>query len=107
MRFQADTRSNIAVSDSNVLGLSEFDTTIIQTQIKEIVIPESNKVVYRFRDGREVEAVWQDKSRRESWSDEARQLAHDRMIQQQRRRADENSTGSHSNTSYHCLAIAR
>ncbi len=48
---------------ADVLGLAEFDEFEFKEQIIEMRIPEPNKVIYVFKDGHEVEAVWHDKSR--------------------------------------------
>lgn len=69
-----------------VLGLSHFDESVFQSKIKELHVPEPNKVIFVFMDGHIVEQTWQNKSRRDSWSEEARQLAKERADQ---RKADQ------------------
>jgi hypothetical protein len=63
---------------TDVLGLSEFDESIFKEKITEILVPEFNKLVFVFCDGHLVEKVWQDRSRRESWTDEMRQAAREK-----------------------------
>lgn len=60
---------------SEILGLEEFDTDIFVNMVAEIRVPEFNRLVFVFRDGRTAERIWQDRSRRESWTDEMRQAA--------------------------------
>jgi len=60
---------------SEVLAQEEFDAGIFETEIAEIRVPEFNKLVFVFRDGHAAEKVWQDRSRRESWTDEMRRAA--------------------------------
>ncbi|WP_418790902.1 recombinase family protein [Phosphitispora sp. TUW77] len=60
---------------AEVLGRNEFDTGIFKEEITQILVPEFNRLVFVFSDGRTVEKVWQDKSRRESWTEEMRQRA--------------------------------
>ena len=64
---------------AEVLGINAFDCDIFMEKIAEIRIPGANHIVFVFRDGRLVEKVWQDRSRRDSWNDEMRQTARDRM----------------------------
>lgn len=63
---------------AEVLGLAEFDETIFKGQIAEMVILSPNKIIYRFRDGHEIETEWQDNSRRNSWTEEMKQAARER-----------------------------
>ena len=53
-----------------VLGLSEFDESVYKKAIHGIRIPGPNRLVYVFADGMEVERIWPDRSRSESWSPE-------------------------------------
>jgi site-specific DNA recombinase len=64
---------------AEVLELSEFIEAVFAQQIKEIQVPEFNKLAFIFLDGHRIEKTWQDKSRK--WSDEAKQQARDRVIQ--------------------------
>jgi len=63
---------------AEVLGQEEFDAKIFEKEIKEIRVPEFNTLVFMFRDGHTEGKVWQDRSRRESWTDEMRQLAREK-----------------------------
>lgn len=67
-----------------VLGLAEFDEAVFRSQIKQMQVPEANKVIYIFQDGREVKAAWQDRSRQSSWSNDKKQQARKRALKQQR-----------------------
>lgn len=60
---------------ADVLGLEAFDERAFRTTIREIRVPAFNHVVFVFHDGHEVERVWRDRSRRESWTDEMREKA--------------------------------
>ena len=64
---------------AEALGMPTFDGKAVTEQIAEIRVPEANHLIYMLHDGRSVEKVWQDKSRRDSWSEEMRQAARDRM----------------------------
>jgi len=65
---------------AEVLGLSIFDETVFKNKISEIRIPGDNRLVFVFYSGKTVECEWQDRSRRESWTDEMRETARQRMI---------------------------
>lgn len=62
---------------TEILSLLRFNEVIFQEQIKGIRVSEFNKLTYLFHDEREVEATWQDKSRK--WSEEAKQQAQKRQ----------------------------
>lgn len=64
----------IAVT-ADVLGLSEFDQAVFTAKIKQIIMRGPDKILFVFQDGRQVEKTWQNKSRRDSWDDVARQKA--------------------------------
>ncbi|MCX7904996.1 MAG: recombinase family protein, partial [Caloramator sp.] len=65
---------------TEVLELQEFDDTYFLKQIKEIQVLEHNLVRFVFQDGRMVDKHWQNKSRSESWSEEAREKARMRQM---------------------------
>lgn len=71
---------------AEVLGIPEFDADLFTEQIANIRVPENNRLLFIFHDGRKVEQTWQDKSRRDSWSDEMRQKARERQIEIMKRR---------------------
>ncbi len=60
---------------AEAMGLESFDKVAFSADIAEILVPEFNKLVFVFRDGRISEKVWQDRSRRESWTNEMRHEA--------------------------------
>ena len=71
---------------TEVLGLKEFDEAAFEEQIKEIQAPDYNLLVFVLHDGCTIQKQWQHKSRRESWSEEARQQARERQLQYLERR---------------------
>jgi hypothetical protein len=60
---------------ASVLGLTEFDEAVFRERIEEIRVPAFNHLVFVFKDGAQVERVWEDKSRRDSWTEEMRAQA--------------------------------
>ncbi|NLX19485.1 MAG: recombinase family protein [Desulfobulbus sp.] len=64
----------------NVTGMDVFDAEIFNQLILRIQVTEPNAVRFIFRNGQQVDAVWQDRSRRDSWTDEMKQEAREKMI---------------------------
>lgn len=64
---------------ADVLGLKKFDDIVFEKRIIKIQVPEDEKLIFEFSDGSTVEKSWQDKSRRESWDDAAKQEASERQ----------------------------
>jgi site-specific DNA recombinase len=64
----------LAVS-AQVIGIKEFDEIIFRNQIDYILVPGANLLTFVFYDGNMVDATWEDRSRRESWTEEKRQQA--------------------------------
>lgn len=69
---------------AEVLGLPEFDEGVFLSKIKQMQVPQANKVIYIFQDGHEVETTWQDRSRKSSWDDKKKQRARERALAYQR-----------------------
>ena len=67
-----DTLMSITAS---VLGMAEFDGDAFHRLIERIEVPAFNHLVYIFKDGRREERIWQDRSRRDSWTDEMKEQA--------------------------------
>ena len=60
---------------ASVLGMAEFEGEAFRRLIERIEVPAFNHLVYIFKDGRREERVWQDRSRRDSWTDEMKEQA--------------------------------
>lgn len=71
---------------SEVLGLNAFDDKAFSERIRQILVPEFNKLVFVLADGSAITKEWQDRSRTESWNEESRQLARDRKLESLKRR---------------------
>ena len=61
-----------------VLSVHEVNEENIQV-LAEIQIPCPNHILFVFKDGHEIERIWQDRSRAESWTDEMKETARARM----------------------------
>ena len=57
---------------ARALHLEEFDSDVFREKVREIIIPEANKVRIILKSGKEKEYSWQDRSRSESWTAEMR-----------------------------------
>ena len=55
--------------------LAEEMTIYNEGIFKKIIVPEPNKLIFVFKDGREIEREWKDRPRSEIWTDEMRQAA--------------------------------
>lgn len=60
---------------TKVLGIKKFDEVTFEEKIKEIQVPEPTVLIFVFKDGNVAKKEWNYKSRKESWSEEARQKA--------------------------------
>ncbi len=65
---------------SEVLGLNEFDKERLENEISKILVAESNKMIFVFRDGHTTESLWHDRSRRECWTEEMRKKAKENAL---------------------------
>lgn len=71
--------SILTAKTCEVLGLTELDDEILKDKIAEILIPERNVLIYKFRDGTEQRVQWQHRSRKESWTPEMKEHARQQM----------------------------
>lgn len=60
---------------SEVLGTSNWNRDTLLDQVTEIHVPGRNRLIYVFPDGSKKEVLWQNPSRRESWTEEMKQQA--------------------------------
>ena len=70
---------------AEVLGTGDYSPTIFDAIIERIEVPEDNHLRFIFKDGSVVERTWTDRSRRESWTSEMRQVAAERTRNQRRK----------------------
>ncbi len=71
---------------AEVLGIPVLDAGTFRNRIDSIVVPVPNRLIFRFRDGRELTQEWADRSRSESWDDAARQRAKERTTEWRKRK---------------------
>lgn len=63
-----------------ILRINEPDENVIRSNIEEIIVPERNVLVFKFKDGKEERVEWKNPSRRESWTPEMRERARQQML---------------------------
>ena len=61
----------------DVLKLLKFDVENFNNNIKQILVPAPNELIFLFHDGRQEQYIWKDRSRSESWTDEMKAKAAD------------------------------
>ena len=59
----------------DVLKLLKFDIENFNDNIKKILVPAPNELIFLFHDGRQEQYIWKDRSRSESWTDEMKSKA--------------------------------
>lgn len=69
---------------AEVLGLDAFDGDAFLSEIDHMEVPEPNRIIYVFKDGRTEERTWKDPSRRDSWTPEMREAARQKALKQRR-----------------------
>lgn len=69
---------------SEVLGTVVFNKAAFRASVYKILVPEPNHLLFLMTDGQEVEKVWCDRSRRDSWTDDMKEVARQRTIHQRR-----------------------
>ena len=65
---------------AKVLGSAEFDAAVFKTRVSGIMACPGNKLIYCMNDGTELEAIWADRSRGESWTPEMKEAARQREL---------------------------
>lgn len=68
----------------DTLGIDTFDEKVFAEKIREIRVTAPNELVFSFIDGHTETRIWEDRSRRESWTDEMKEAARRRSIQKWR-----------------------
>ncbi len=71
---------------SKALGLKSFDADALHKHVLKIRVIAPNLVRFVFVDGQVRDLTWQDRSRRNSWTEEMRQTARERSIQKRTQR---------------------
>ena len=70
---------------TEALKLDEFDSLIFQDKIKNIIAEDNYILTFCFKDGTEISEKWIPRSRKNSWTDEMRECARQRVLKQRGR----------------------
>ena len=65
---------------AEVLGTTEFNERCFKDLIANIQICADNTLIYRLKNGTEIEKQWKDRSRSQSWTEEMRAEARQRAV---------------------------
>lgn len=78
-----------------VLKITKFDEQIFKNKVSKIVVPSKGKLKFILNDGNEVLKTWKYPSRRDSWTEEMKQMA---KVRQERMTQSEHGTSSNCNS---------
>ena len=77
-----------------LLGATVLSDDLIRERISCIHVPEHNHLVYELTDGSEIDVFWQYPSRSLSWTDEMRQQARERTLNNARKEGKNHEAGN-------------
>jgi site-specific DNA recombinase len=60
---------------AEAMGLPTYDADRFKDTVSAIIVPDDGVLLFTFRDGTECTVIWENRSRRESWTDEMREAA--------------------------------
>ena len=60
---------------ASALGVDKFNEAFFHERVSKMVISAGNRITYHMKDGTEIQRVWKDRSRRESWTPEMKEKA--------------------------------
>ena len=63
-----------------VLGMDKFDLDVFDNRVLKMMIVAPGMVRFVLRDGHEIDITWENRSRRDSWTEEMKQLARERKM---------------------------
>ena len=67
-----------------VLSIDNLNEELFKSEVQQIIVPKPNHLTFVMKDGTTVKKVWQNPSRKDSWTDEMKQKASERTILQRR-----------------------
>lgn len=86
---------------AEILGIDSFDEAAFLAKVERIEVGTENRLTYCFKDGSKAVTVWQDRSRRESWTREKREAARKTALQHET--PERNSDGRFKKKDTVCL----
>jgi DNA invertase Pin-like site-specific DNA recombinase len=67
---------------AEALGLAEHDAAVFTERVERVVVPEDGVLTFRMKDGTEKNVLWENPSRRDSWTEEMREAVRRRRIEE-------------------------
>ena len=71
-----------------VLGLEEFDEEMLKKKITEIRVPANGQLEFLFFDGKSVKMQWENRPRRESWTDNMKEKARQKSLERMKKHGE-------------------
>ena len=68
-----------------VLAVDELERDTLLDKVQQIIVPANYHLQYILKDGTTIHAEWQHRSRSESWTEEMREAARQRALEQHRK----------------------
>lgn len=65
---------------AEALGFAKYDPAVFTAKVAAITIPDDGVLVFTFKDGTERTLYWENRSRRESWTDAMKQAARENAL---------------------------
>lgn len=72
-------------ASAEALNMDVFDEAVFKERVSGITAFNGNRLVFRLKDGTTKEIVWQNPSRRESWTDDMKSKARERSLKHGKR----------------------
>jgi len=64
-----------------VLGADSVTDAMVKDMVDSILVRSQNRLVFRMKDGREIEHKWKDRSRSQSWTPEKKEAARQKALE--------------------------
>ena len=72
-------------ASAEALNMDVFDEAVFKERVSGIIAFNGNKLVFHLKDGATKEIIWQNPSRRESWTDDMKSKARERSLKHGKR----------------------
>ena len=71
----------LKVISARAMEMDELAESIFRERVESVLVCNGNKLVFRFRDGTETTLHWQERSRSQSWTEEMKEAARQRVLE--------------------------
>ena len=69
---------------ATVLGVTTVTDVMVKAQVENILVCGGNKLIFRMKDGWEIERTWKDRSRSKSWTPEMKEAARQKELERRK-----------------------